>query len=336
MTSIDLSTRYLGLELKNPLVAGASPLTGHLAQLKALEQAGVAAIVLPSLFEEQIEHEEMELARLRDFGAEGSAEAASYFPELTSYRTGPDAYLRHLEQAKRELSIPVIGSLNGVSTGGWVRYAQLFEQAGADAVELNIYYVATDPEAGAEAVEQRYLRLVEQVRAAIKVPLAVKLGPYFSALAQMAQRLERAGADGLVLFNRFMQPDIDLESLQVRPGVELSTSAELLLPLRWIAILKGRVGLSLAATTGVHTAHDVVKLLLAGADVTMLASALLRNGPDYPRLLLEQLIGWLEQNDYSSVEQLKGSMSQLHCPDPAQFERANYMKALISYSSTSP
>jgi len=333
MTTIDLRTRYLGLELKNPLVAGASPMTGHIAQLKALEDAGVAAVVLPSLFEEQIEHDEMELARLRDFGAEGSPEATNYFPELTSYRTGPDAYLAQLEQAKRELSIPVIGSLNGVSSGGWVRYAKLFEQAGADAVELNIYYVATDPLASAEAVEQRYLQLVQQVRAAIGIPLAVKIGPYFSALAQMAQRLQQAGAHGLVLFNRFMQPDIDLESLQVRPGVELSTSAELLLPLRWIAILKGRVALSLAATTGVHTAHDVVKLLLAGADVTMLASALLRHGTAYPRQLLQQLGTWLEQNDYSSIEQLKGSMSQLHCPDPAQFERANYMKALMSYSS---
>ncbi|MBK8481507.1 MAG: dihydroorotate dehydrogenase-like protein [Proteobacteria bacterium] len=331
---MDLSTRYLGLELKNPLVAGASPLTGHITQLKALERAGVAAVVLPSLFEEQIDHDELELARLRDFGADGSAEAANYFPELTSYRTGPDAYLAHLEEAKRELSIPVIGSLNGVSSGGWVRYAKLFEEAGADAVELNIYYMVADPLLGAEAVEQRYLELVQQVRAAISIPLAVKIGPYFTALAQMAQRLREAGADGLVLFNRFMQPDIDLESLEVRPGVELSTSAELLLPLRWIAILKGRVALSLAATTGVHTANDVIKLLLAGADVTMLASALLRNGPAYPRKLLEALQSWLEQHEYTSVEQLKGSMSQLHCPDPTQFERANYMKALLSYSST--
>jgi len=331
--SIDLSTRYLGLQLNNPLVAAASPITKNLDQLRQLQEAGIAAVVLPSLFEEQIEHDEMEVARLRDLGTEDQPEATSYLPELADYRTGPDDYLKKIEDAKKALSIPVIGSLNGVSTGGWVRYAKLFQEAGADAVELNIYYIATDLDTTSTAVEQRYLDLVSAVKEALSIPLAVKIGPYFSAMAQMAERLRAAGADGLVLFNRFLQPDIDLETLRVQPDIELSSSVEVRLPLRWIAIVKGRVNVSLAATTGVHTSQDILKLLLAGADVTMMASALLRNGSSYPRAVLQQITSWMEAHEYESIEQLKGSVSQLHCPDPAQFERGNYMKALISYST---
>ena len=331
--TIDLSTRYLGLKLLNPLVASANPLCGQLDTLRELEESGVAAVVLPSLFEEQIEHEEMELARLRDFGAEGFAEALDYFPEMEDYNAGPDSYLTHIERAKEALAIPVIASLNGVTPGGWVKYAKLFELAGADAVELNIYFLATSPEDDADAIEQRYVELVEAVRAELEIPLAVKIHPYFSSLPHMAERLKDAGADGLVLFNRFLQPDIDIETLSVQPSMELSTSAEVRLPLRWIAILKGRVDVCLAATTGAHTAEDVAKLLLAGADVTMMASALLHRGTSHPATVLAGLRGWMEEKEYGSVEQMKGSLSQQHSPDPEQFERGQYMKALTSYTS---
>lgn len=292
----------------------------------------MGAVVLPSLFEEQIEHDELEIARLRDYGAEGFAEApGGYFPELDDYNIGPDGYLSIIERAASGLSIPVIASLNGSSTGGWVKYARLMQQAGAAAIELNVYHVATDPGVDGDAVEHRYLELVRAVRAEVTVPLAVKIHPFFSSLPNMAKKLAEAGANGLVLFNRFMQPDIDLLSLEVRPNIELSTSRELRLPLRWIAILKGRVDVSFAATTGVHTATDVLKLLLAGADVTMMASALLRNGVSHPRGVLADVVSWMEQNDYSSVEQLKGSLSQQNAPDPEQFERGQYMKALVTY-----
>jgi dihydroorotate dehydrogenase (fumarate) len=330
---MDLSTRYLGLSLRTPLVASASPITRDIDQLVRLEKAGVGAVVLPSLFEEQIEHDELQIAGLRDYGAEGFAEAAGgYFPELDDYNVGPDAYLDKIEQAVRALSIPVIPSLNGSSPGGWVKYAGLMQQAGAAAIELNVYHVATDPEIDGDRLEQRYIELVRAVRSEVTVPLAVKIHPFFSSLPNMARKLAKAGADGLVLFNRFMQPDIDLVTLQVEPHVELSTSAELRLPLRWIAILKGRVDVSFAATTGVHTANDVVKLLLAGADVTMMASALLKNGVDHPRAVLAEVASWMQQNDYSSVEQLKGSLSQINSPNPEQFERAQYMRALVTYA----
>jgi len=292
----------------------------------------MGAVVLPSLFEEQIEHDELQMARLHDYGAEGFAEAAGgYFPELEDYRLGPDVYLDTIAQAVRRLSIPLIASLNGSSSGGWVKYARLMQEAGAAAIELNIYHVATDPDADAAAVESRYIELVRAVRAEVTVPLAVKIHPFFSSLPNMAQKLARAGANGLVLFNRFMQPDIDLTTLKVGPNVELSTSTELRLPLRWIALLKGRVGVSFAATTGVHTANDVLKLLLAGADVTMMASALLKSGVAHPRSVLAGVTTWMEENDYTSVEQLKGSLSQANAPDPEQFERAQYMRALITY-----
>jgi dihydroorotate dehydrogenase (fumarate) len=331
--TIDLTTRYLGLELASPLVASPSPLGHSLEMLQRLEDAGAAAVVLPSLFEEQIEHEAFEVHRVLEAGSESFGEALSYFPELDDYNTGPGPYLDHLSAAKELLTIPVIGSLNGSSPGGWVRYAKLMQDAGADALELNVYFVATDVFMSSEQVEERYLELVRAVREGVTIPVAVKVGPYFSSMANMALRLAEAGADGLVLFNRFVQPDIDLETLSVVAGVNLSTSAELLLPLRWIAILRGRVAASLAATTGVHRAEDVLKLLLAGADVTMTTSAILRDGPERLRELVIGLRSLLEKGEYESVEQLKGSMSQASCPDPEAFERSQYMRALVSYVS---
>ena len=309
--SVRLETNYLGFELATPLVASASPLGRTIEGLHRLEEAGAAAIVLPSLFEEQIEHDTYQVHQVLEFGAESYAEASGgYLPEFDAYNTGPDQYLDLVRRSVDEIEIPVIASLNGASAGGW-----------------------TDvDETGAE-VEGRYLALVEQVRAAVTIPLAVKVGPYFSSMANMARRLADAGADGLVLFNRFYQPDIHLETLEVVPNVNLSTSSELRLPLRWIAILRGRVEASLAATTGVHRAEDVLKLLLAGADVTMMASALLRHGPEMIRLLTQSVSDWLEEHEYESVEQMKGSMSQASVSDPAAFERANYMESLVTYSS---
>lgn len=330
--NVDLTTRYLGLTLKNPLVASASPLTGNLDTLRRLEDAGVAAAVLPSLFEEQIEHDELELQRLYDFQTESFAESLTYFPELGEYNTGPHAYLQHLERARQSVSIPLIGSLNGATRGGWVRYAKLIEEAGADALELNIYFIPTDPHTDGRDVEQQYADLVASVRQSLSIPLAVKIGPYFSSLPHFAQELIHAGADGLVLFNRFLEPDIDLESLQFRPHLVLSTRDELRLPLRWIAILRDLVPISLAATSGIHFTEDVIKALLAGADVTMMASVLLQRGPQYLAVVLRELQHWLSEKDYESVEQLKGSMSRERCAKPGDLERANYMKALVSYT----
>jgi dihydroorotate dehydrogenase (fumarate) len=330
--TVDLSTRYLGLELSSPLVPSASPLGADLDTLRRLEEAGAAAVVLPSLFEEAIEQEATRSQRLAELRSGTFVEATfGYFPEVGDYRTGPQAYLEHLQAAKAALSIPVIASLNGDSTGGWIRYAALLEQAGADAIELNVYLLATDPEATAAEVEQRYLDLVAAVRETVRVPLAVKIGPYFSSMANMARRLVDAGADGLVLFNRFYQPDIGLEERDVSPTVELSTPAEVRLPLRWIAILRGRVDASLAATGGVHSAREVLKLLLVGADVTMMASALLHHGAAHLASVLQETRTWLEENEYDSVEQLKGSLSHEHSPDPAAFERSNYVKVLASW-----
>jgi dihydroorotate dehydrogenase (fumarate) len=330
--AIDLTSQYLGLTLSNPLVVSACTLTGHLESLRRLEEAGAAAVVLPSLFEEQIDHDAMELYRLYEHGAESFGEALSYFPKLKEYNTGPDAYLRLVEEAKRSLAIPVIGSLNGTSQGGWIRYSRLIQDAGADALELNVYDVVTDPHETGPEVESRYANLVEAVCENVEIPVAVKLSPFFSALPNMVLRLTHAGADGLVLFNRFLQPDIELETLRVAPNLELSTSHELRLPLRWIAILRAHFDTSLAATTGVHTAEDVVKLLLAGADVTMVASALYRHGPDHIRTLLDGIAAWMEGKEYRSVAQMKGSLSMRHAPDPAAFERANYIKTLANFS----
>ena len=331
--TVDLRTRYLGLELANPLVPSASTLSSRLDTLKRLEDAGASAVVMQSLFEEQIEHEEMQVLQVLEAGSESFPEARNYFFELEDYNTGPTSYLKHLEATKEDLGIPVIWSLNGISQGGWIRYAKLIQDAGADALELNIYFVAADPDMSADDVERRYVDLVGTVRESVSIPLAVKVGPYFSSMGHMARRLVAAGADGLVLFNRFVQPDIDLDTLRVDPSLHLSTPFELRLPLRWIAILRGRVDCSIAATSGVHTAEDALKLLLAGADVTMMASALFQNGPEHLSHVLEGLTKWLEEHEYESVEQMKGSVSQARSDDPVAFERSNYMQALVSYVS---
>ncbi len=332
--SADLRTRYLGLELRNPIVASASPLTATVDSLKRLEDAGVSAVVLPSLFEEQIEHEEMATHDLMLHGAEVSPEARGFFPEMQQSGNATDKYLKLISDARKALSVPVIASLNGYTPGGWTRYAKLFEDAGAHAVELNIYFLATDLNDTSAAVEQRYIDLVSSVCTGTGVPVAVKVAPYFSAMANMATRLVDTGAAGLVLFNRFVQPDISLEDLEVASHLVLSTSDELRLALRWIAILHGRVQASLGATGGAHTAEDTLKLLLAGADCVMLASSLLQKGPAHVGTLLKGIEQWMNEREYSSVKQLKGSLSQRSCPDPAAFERSNYMKALKSYSSS--
>ncbi len=331
--SVDLRTRYLGLELKHPIVAAASPLTGSLDSLKRLEAAGAAAVVLPSLFEEQLEHEEMSTHNLMLYGAELSPEATGFFPEPQSQASSADRYLALIADAKRALKVPVIASLNGYTPGGWTKIARQFESAGADAIELNVYFLATQLEDTSAAVEARYIELVRSVAYEVKIPVAVKVAPYFSAMANMAQRLTQAGASGLVLFNRFMQPDIELEELEVAPHLVLSTSDELRLALRWIAILRGRVLASLAATGGAHTPEDILKLLLAGADCVMVASSLLKMGPAHIGTLVRGITDWLVEREYLSVEQMKGSLSQQACPDPDAFERANYMKALKSYTS---
>jgi dihydroorotate dehydrogenase (fumarate) len=333
MTRIDLTTRYLGMALKHPIVASASPLTGSVDSLRRLEDAGIAAVVLPSLFEEQIEHEEMAAHNLMLYGAELSPEASGFFPEQQHYSTGPERYLTLIADAKKALKVPVIASLNGFTPGGWTSMAKKFEEAGADAIELNVYFLATNLEDNSESVEARYVELVKSVAGQVKIPVAVKVAPYFSAMANMASRLARAGASGLVLFNRFLQPDIELEELQVAPHLVLSTSDELRLALRWIAILRGRVSTSFAATGGAHTPDDVLKLLLAGADCVMIASSLLKKGPAHVGALVRGVEAWLTERGYDSVEQMKGSLSQQACPDPDAFERANYMKALKSYTS---
>ena len=331
--SVDLSTRYLGLPLKHPIVASASPLTGSIDSLRRLQDGGVGAVVLPSLFEEQLEHEEMATHNLMMYGAELSPEAHGFFPEMQSYPTGPDRYLKLIGEAKRALSVPVIASLNGHTPGGWTSIARQFQEAGADAIELNVYFLAASVDDTSAEVEQRYVDLVASVTQQVGIPVAVKVAPYFSAMANMAARLHKAGAAGLVLFNRFLQPDITLDELEVAPHLVLSTSDELRLALRWIAILRGRVGASLAATGGAHTPEDVLKLLLAGADCVMLASSLLTRGPGHVEALVRGVQAWLSDREYSSVAQMKGSLSQQACPDPDAFERANYMRALQSYTS---
>lgn len=331
---VDLTTRYLGLELASPLVASSSPLTGSIDSLLALEDAGVAAVVLPSLFEEQVEHEAMAVHHGLEFGSEAFAEATGgYLPDMDDYNTGPRAYLDHVQRAKDELSVPVIASLNGTSRGGWTLYGRILEDSGIDALELNAYLVAADPDVPGDAVEHQYLELVEGMRRSVDLPLAVKIGPYFSSMAHMAKRLADAGADALVMFNRFYQPDIDLEELAVAPNLRLSHSAEGLVVLRWLAIVRDHLSIDLAATTGIHEADDAVKAILAGADVAMMASGLLRNGPSHAATVLGDLREWFETGGYSSVDQARGSLSQRNTPDPAAFERANYLQTLASYSS---
>ena len=329
--AIDLSTRYLGLDLAHPVVPSASPLSQTLDGIRRMEDAGASAVVMYSLFEEQITHESLSIDHYMSYGAESFAEALSYFPEPEDYNVGPDGYLELIRDAKAAVDIPIIGSLNGASPGGWTHYAKMIQEAGADALELNIYHVATDPTMSGEDVERLYLDVLRDVREMVTIPLAVKLSPYFSSMAHMAQRLARSGADGLVLFNRFYQPDFDLESLEVGPHLVLSDSDELRLPLRWIAILYGRVQADFALTSGVHTHLDVLKGVMAGANVTMLASELLKSGIWRITDIVEDLKAWMTEREYASIAQMRGSMSQQHVGDPAAFERANYMRTLQSF-----
>lgn len=328
---MDLSTTYLGLQLKNPVVPSASPMSRTVGGVKLMEDYGASAVVLYSIFEEQIRHETKELYYHLTYHAESYAEATSYFPEVHEYHTGPDEYLEHIRKLKESVGIPIIGSINGVTDGGWVDYAKKIEQAGADALELNVYYIPTDPNLSSDDIEQTYFDIVKDVRNQIKIPIAVKLSPFFTALPNVAQRLDKMGVNGLVLFNRFYQPDINLDTLNVEPGVVLSNSDALRLPLRWIAILFNKVKADLAATTGVHTSEDVLKLVMAGASVTMMCSALLRHGPRKIREVLTGVQQWMVEHEYPSLREMRGSMSHQSVADPSSFERANYMKALQSY-----
>ncbi len=327
----DLSTTYLGIPLKNPLVVSPSPLTEHVGNLLRMEDAGAAAVVLHSLFEEQIVVESEALDEYLSYGTESFAESLSYFPDLHSYALGPDGYLDLIRKAKQAVNIPVIASLNGVSTGGWIKYAKEMEQAGADALELNVFYIANDPELTSAQVEEMYTSLVSHVKASVRIPVAVKLGPFFSSMANMGVKLDRAGADGLVLFNRFYQPDFDLESLEVVPNLHLSTHHELLLRLHWVATLYGQIKADMAVTGGVHTAQDVLKSMMAGARVAMMTSALLKNGIDHLKTVLADLEQWMIDHEYESIVQMQGSMSRRSVADPSTFSRANYMKVLGSY-----
>src|SRR5579883_257850 len=326
----DLTTKYLGLKLRSPLVPSASPLSQEISSIRRLEDAGAAAIVLYSLFEEQLRLETLELDHHLSAGTESFAESLTYFPEPSEFRLGPEGYLEHIRKAKEAVGIPVIASLNGATVGGWTKFAQQIEQAGADALECNFYYNPSDPEIKAADIEQTYVDIVWAVKSAISIPVAVKLSPFFTNFAHVAKRLDDAGADGLVLFNRFYQPDIDLEELEIRPNVLLSTPQALRLPLTWIGILYGRLRASLAATSGVHEAQDAIKLLMAGASVTMMCSALLRNGINHLRHVERGIVDWMEQHEYESIHQMQGSMSQLRCADPSAFERAQYMRAVKS------
>ena len=330
---MDLTTTYLGLNLKNPIVPSAGPLSHNLDSMKRLEDAGAGAIVMYSLFEEQIAHETSELMHYLSYGTESYAESLTYFPEVQQYNLEPDEYVELIYKAKKSLSIPLIGSLNGISVGGWINYAKKIEEAGADALELNIYYIPTDIMLSSNEVEDRYLEVLHAVKRTVNIPIAVKLSPFFSAMAHMAQRFDNAGANGLVLFNRFYQPDIDLVELEITPNVILSTKNAMRLPLRWIAILYGRIKANLAATSGIHTAEDVLKMLMVGADVTMMCSALLKNGHEHIKKVLEDMERWMIEHEYVSVKQMKGSLSQKSVTDPAAFERANYMKSLHSFKS---
>jgi dihydroorotate dehydrogenase (fumarate) len=331
----DLTTRYLGLELRSPIVASASPLTGEPATARLVEEAGAAALVLPSLFEEEILHEELELNRSLEAGSDHYAEALDYFPPVHELPTAGDRYLALVETVKAQSSVPVIASLNATRAGAWARHAALIEAAGADALELNLYHLAADPTRNAADMEAADLAVVHEVRAALAIPLAVKLSPYYSAMAHFASEVVAADADGLVLFNRFYQPDLDLEELEVVNRIELSRPWELRLPLRWIAILRPQLGpaVSLGATSGVHEGTDVVKALMVGADVAMLTSALLAHGPDHLRQVEQDLVAWMVDHEYDSVDQLRGSATQATSGDPSAFERANYVKALHSWST---
>ena len=331
--SASMETTYLGQVLRNPLVASASPLTGGIESLRRLEDAGIGAVVLPSLFEEQVEHEGMELQRLAEFGAESFAEAlGGYHPDVGGYNIAVDAALRLVVEAKEALSVPVIASLNGTSAGGWVRYAEQLANAGADALELNVYLIPTNPSTTGAEVENRYTDVVAAVREQVSLPLAVKIGPYFSSTANMAGRLVEAGADGLVLFNRFYQPDIDLEELRVVPNLQLSEPDDIRLPVRWVAVLSDFLACDLAVTSGVHGADDVLKACLVGADVAMMTSALLKYGAEHVTTVLDDMRRWLDEHEYESIDQLRGSLSHRSAPNAESFVRANYMEMLVNYT----
>ncbi len=328
---MDLKTKYLGLELKNPIVPSASPLTVNVDHVKRMEDYGAAAVVMYSLFEEQIIQEQKELDTFLAQGTEEFAEALSYFPEPDEFHNAnAEGYLEQIRKLKEAVDIPIIASLNGVSNGGWMQYSKKIEEAGADALELNIYYIPTDPDMTAQQVEQMYIDDLKAVKQSVKIPVAVKLSPYFTAFANMAKKLDEAGADGLVLFNRFYQPDIDLETLDVVYDLEFSTSYELRLPLRWIAILYGKIKANMAATSGIHTAEDVLKAVMVGADVAMIASVLFQKGPQHIERMLNDIQSWMEAHDYESIEQMKGSMSLKALRQPTAYMRANYMKVLQS------
>jgi dihydroorotate dehydrogenase (fumarate) len=329
---VDLTTTYLGMKLKNPLVASPSPLSEKVENLKKLEQAGVAAVIMYSLFEEQIIHESLELDHFLNRGTETYAESLTYFPNIGKYTLAPDKYIEAVKKAKQAISIPLLGSLNGVSTGGWIEYARKIQDAGADGLELNLYYLPTDVTLTSNQLEDNYLKLVSDIRASVKIPLAVKLAPYFTALPNFARRLVDAGANGLVLFNRFYQPDFDLENLEVVPNLVLSNSNELRLPLRWIAILYGKVKADLALTSGVHTHEDAIKAIMAGANVAMSTSAILDRGVSIIQQILSGMEAWMVEHEYESIQQMVGSMSQGAIAEPAAFERANYMKVLNSFN----
>jgi dihydroorotate dehydrogenase (fumarate) len=328
---VDLTTSYLGLSLKNPLVAAASPLSKKLETTKQLESAGVSAIVMYSLFEEQIIQEGLKLHNDLVRGTESYAEALTYLPDFGMYSIGPETYLDMLKKIRKAVSFPVIGSLNGVSTGGWIDYARKIQDAGADALELNLYYLSTDPDLTGAELEDDYVTLVRDIRKQVQIPLAVKLSPFYTSLPNFARRLVEAGADGLVLFNRFYQPDFNLEELEVVPNLVLSNGHEMRLPLRWIAIMYGRIQADFALTSGIHSAEDIIKSVMAGASVTMVASEFLQKGIGRASALLADLESWMETHEYVSINQMKGSMSQQAVAEPAAFERANYMMVLSSY-----
>lgn len=328
---MDLRTKYMGMTLKSPLVVSASPLSKTIDGIKRIEDAGAAAFVMYSLFEEQIELEQKELFSTTTMGSESFAESLSYFPDVAEYNLGPDEYFEHIRKAKESVSIPVIASLNGKTTGGWTRYAKLMEEAGADAIELNIYNIPTLTELKGEDLEKNYIEIVKSVKDNVSIPVAVKLSPFFTNFANFAKKLDEIGTDALVLFNRFYQPDINLDELEVEPHIVLSNPTEMRLPMRWIAILKGRIFADLAATSGIHYGEDVIKMLLVGANVTMLCSSLLRYGVEHLKDIQEEMVEWLEEREYESVMQLQGSMSQLNVADPSSFERAQYMKAINNY-----
>lgn len=328
---MDLTTTYLGMKLRTPLVPSASPLSHDIDTIRQMEDEGAPAIVLYSLFEEQLSMERVALHHHLTQGTESFAEALNFFPEPSEFHLGPDEYLNHIRKAKEAVKIPIIASLNGASIGGWVGYASKMEEAGADALELNIYYIPTDVSVSPRDVEERYFEILKAVRSAVKNPISVKLSPYFSNMAYMAKQLEEKGADGLVLFNRFYQPDVDLENIEMLRRPILSGPQDALLPLTWIGILYGRVLTSLAATSGIQTGEGAIKMIMAGADVTMMAAALLRHGVKYLRTVEQEMNEWMEEHEYESVEQMKGSMSQIHSPDPSAYERAHYIEALQSF-----